>query len=107
VAGAGPAGDVRERPARPEQSPREHPHRPPHLDHGRQAGGGQPQRPDGGQDHRQGHHVAARQRRGDQPGAVDTGAFKGGGERRTFLLPVLILLSRDHLKSTKLLFAAL
>lgn len=51
VAGAGPPRDVRERPARSEQSPREHPHRSPHLDHGRQAGGSQWQHADGGEDH--------------------------------------------------------
>ena len=73
MAGAGQAGDVRERPPRPQQSPREHPHGPPHLDHRRQAGGGQRQHTDGGEDHRQSHHLAGRQRRGDQQGTVDTG----------------------------------
>lgn len=78
VAGAGPPRDIRERPACSEQSPREHPHRSPYLDHGRQAGGSQRQHSDGGEDHRQSHHLPARQRCGDKQGAVDT------GERRVF-----------------------
>lgn len=51
VARPGPVGDVRERPSCLEQSQREHPHRSPHLDHCCQAGGGQWQHSDGGQDH--------------------------------------------------------
>lgn len=75
VAGTGPVRDVRERPACPEQSSREHPNRSPHLDHCCQVGGGQWQHSDGGQDHWQSHHFSTRQRCGDQQRAVDTGVL--------------------------------
>jgi len=56
-----------------QQSPRKHPHRPPNLDHGRQAGGGQRQSGHGREDYRSCPGVVARQHGRDQPGTVDQG----------------------------------
>ena len=53
VAGAGAAGELRERPQGAEQGSWEHPHGPTDLDHRRQAGGGPRQHHHGGEDHRQ------------------------------------------------------
>mmetsp|Transcript_33225 Transcript_33225/g.59485 ORF Transcript_33225/g.59485 Transcript_33225/m.59485 type:complete len:222 (+) Transcript_33225:1108-1773(+) len=76
VARARSARDVRKREKGSEQGARGGAHRPRHLDHRRQAGGGERQRKDGRQDRDARHQVAPKPRRRHRPRLL----AQGGGE---------------------------